>query len=76
MTIDFGHANPNAKYKVSMARFGWFPDEVHLEGYDDDVGEDGARLERIRDREQEEEEEGGEEGDGVESDLSELTEEE
>ncbi len=46
------------------------------EGYDDDVGEDGARLERIRDGDQEEEEEGGEEGDGAESELSELTEEE
>lgn len=36
MTIDFAHPNPNAKYKVSISNYGWFPDQVHLNGYDSD----------------------------------------
>ena len=67
VTIDFGHANPNAKYKVNMARFGWFPDQVHLEGYDEQVqrDRDRHRSERMEDRH-----------DGSDSELSELTNEE
>lgn len=41
VTIDFGHANPNAKYRVNMSSFGWFPDHVHLQGYDDQVDQQG-----------------------------------
>ena len=69
VTIDFGHANPNAKYRVNMSAFGWFPDEVHLEGYDDEDPneEDGQRQDAIRNRED----------DGSDSsELSELTDEE
>lgn len=62
VTIDFGHANPNAKFRVNMREYGWFPDEVHLEGYDEE-GEDGARLERIPNQNED-------------SDLSELSDEE
>ncbi|PWY99375.1 DNA binding methylated-DNA--cysteine S-methyltransferase [Testicularia cyperi] len=55
VTIDFGHPNPNAKFRVSMSAYGWFPDQVHLEGYDDHdnipehVAEqnDSQRLQRI-----------------------------
>ncbi|KAJ1020922.1 hypothetical protein NDA18_005769 [Ustilago nuda] len=67
VTIDFGHANPNAKYKVNMARFGWFPDQVHLEGYDEQVqrDRDRHRSERMEDRHN-----------GSDSELSELTNEE
>lgn len=69
VTIDFGHANPNAKFRVSMAAFGWFPDEVQLEGYDDDDDDDddAARTQEIRERS---------DVDQDESDLSELTEDE
>lgn len=72
MTIDFGHANPNAKFRVSMSSFGWFPDQVHLEGYNDEEVDakdaDGQRLEDIRNQRR-----GQLEDD--ESDLSELTDE-
>lgn len=67
MTIDFGHANPHAKYKVNMARFGWFPDEVHLEGYDD-VDDEGERDTQRRERIQASQD--------SDSDLSELTDDE
>lgn len=69
VTIDFGHANPNAKYRVNMSNFGWFPDEVHLEGYDDvdQREEDGQRQEAIRDRQDDRSDS---------SELSELTDEE
>lgn len=62
VTVDFGHANPNAKYRVDMRVYGWFPDEVRLEGYEDEEG-DGQRREAIQEDEED-------------SDLSELTEEE
>ncbi|CDS01030.1 related to methylated-dna--protein-cysteine methyltransferase [Sporisorium scitamineum] len=72
VTIDFGHANPNAKFRVSMSSFGWFPDQVHLEGYNDEEVDakdaDGQRLEDIRNQRR-----GQLEDD--ESDLSELTDE-
>ena len=71
VTIDFGHANPNAKYKVSMSNFGWFPDYVHLEGYGDDDDAPQQEVERDDKRHQ------GikEEEDGSDSELSELTDE-
>ncbi|EPQ27209.1 uncharacterized protein PFL1_05132 [Pseudozyma flocculosa PF-1] len=55
-----GHANPNAKWRVSLAEFGWFPDQVHLEGFDDDDDDDEASRARN--------------GDDDESDLSSLSE--
>ncbi|GAC75614.1 6-O-methylguanine-DNA methyltransferase MGMT/MGT1 [Moesziomyces antarcticus T-34] len=35
ITVDFAHPNPNAKYRINMTLFGWFPDQVHLQGYDE-----------------------------------------
>ncbi|SPO30047.1 related to methylated-dna--protein-cysteine methyltransferase [Ustilago trichophora] len=71
VTIDFGHANPNAKFRVSMATFGWFPDHVHLQGYDDqeqvpaeEVDADEQRLDRIKSEDVEED---------LSSDLTELS---
>lgn len=78
VTIDFGHANPNAKYRVNLSTYGWFPDYVHLEGYDDhpppppqqqqQEEEDTQRSEQIKQEEEEEQE--------WSSDLSELSDEE
>ena len=65
VTVDFGHANPNARWKVNMALFGWFPDSVVLEGYDDELDRRGLPRQ-----------DGDEEHGADESDLSELTEEE